>query len=280
MTPLDILRVATGALAANKLRSALTVLGIVIGITAVIALMSVGRGAQAAVTERIQGIGTNLLFVQPGQATEGGVRGTATLASLTLEDATALAGPGETNSISLVAPQVTGFGQIVAGGLNTRAQLLGITPEFQWVRNFNIADGEFIAPEQVLARSSVAVLGAEVANTLFPDSSPLGKSVRINRQSFRVIGVLESKGGTAFGSQDNAVLVPLTTFVTRLQAQRATRGGGISVDTINVQATSSEQVDAAKEEVAAILRERHGVLEDDFTITSQQDIIQALSQVT
>jgi len=273
--------VALDGLAANKMRSALTVLGIVIGVAAVIALMAVGKGAQASVTGRIQGLGTNLLFVRPGAATEGGVRGAQGSApTLTLEDAEALASPSGAPAVALVAPEVSAGGQVIAEGVNLNTRVLGVTPEYGEVRNFVVADGEFIARSHVEARSLVAVLGAKVARDLFGEDSPIGRTLRLNRQQYRVIGVLEAKGGTGFGSQDDVVVLPITTVQTRLQAQRTARGSR-NVQSINIQMVSAEAKDAAVEQISAILRERHRLGgEDDFAITSQEDTVQALNQVT
>ena len=273
--------VALDGLAANKMRSALTVLGIVIGVAAVIALMAVGKGAQASVTGRIQGLGTNLLFVRPGAATEGGVRGAQGSApTLTLEDAEALASPSGAPAVALVAPEVSAGGQVIAEGVNLNTRVLGVTPEYGEVRNFVVADGEFIARSHVEARSLVAVLGAKVARDLFGEDSPIGRTLRLNRQQYRVIGVLEAKGGTGFGSQDDVVVLPITTVQTRLQAQRTARGSR-NVQSINVQMASAEVKNEAVEQISTILRERHRLSgQDDFTITSQEDTVQALNQVT
>ncbi|MBI2936517.1 MAG: ABC transporter permease [Chloroflexi bacterium] len=279
MNLLDAFRIASRSLTASKLRSALTILGIIIGIGAVISLMSIGRGAQAVITSQIQGIGTNLLFISPGQATQGRVQGVATLSSLTLADAEALQEGSLAALIVGVAPQVSGGAQAVARNQNLRVQVQGVTPDFLWVRNYNLAGGEFIAESHVTSRALVTVIGSNVASTLFPDTDPVGQTVRINRWTFRIVGVLEAKGGSAFGSLDNAILLPITTMVARLQAQRAIRGD-LSVDLINVQIADVSALELTTGAIAELLRDRHNALEDDFTITSQQDIIQTFQQVT
>lgn len=277
---LDAVRISTGALSANKMRSGLTVLGMVIGVTAVISLLSIGRGARQTVVDRIQGIGSNLLFVQPGQASEGRVQGATTLASITLSDAAALADPQQAPSVIGVAPQTNTFAQVVAQGSNMRASVIGTTPDFQWIRNYSVASGDFISDQNVLGKSMVAVIGSSVANTLFPDQAPVGQSMRINQKPFRVIGVLEAKGGGAFGSQDNSVVIPITTAQTRLRAARSSQGS-LTVDLINVQAADAKLVNEAKSQITDILRTRHKITAaDDFQITSQEDILKTAGQIT
>jgi putative ABC transport system permease protein len=271
-------QIALSGLASNKMRSSLTVLGIVIGVAAVIALMSIGRGTQAAITSRIESMGTNLVFVTPGATTQGGVgQGTGTAATLTLEDAKALL---QSPDVVAVAPQVQATAQVVAGRLNTRTQVLGVTPDYESVRNYIINTGSFITAAQVTDQARVVVLGSTVAQTLFGLSDPIGQTVKINTVQYTIIGVLQSKGGTALGSQDNQILAPITTVQARLAAQRTTTGAH-AVQTINVQVTNSKATDAAIQEITQILEVRHKITAtDDFTITSQQDTIAALNQST
>lgn len=277
MKLLDSLRMGGGALLAHKMRSFLTVLGIVIGIASVISLMSVGRGAQQQVVSQIQAIGTNLLFIQPGAAQQGVLRGSVgSAATLTAEDATALE---ELPGVALVAPEAASFSQVIAGSLNMGARVVGTTPEYLSIRNLKLSQGEFFTPSQLQARSMVAVLGANAAQTLFPETSPVDQSIRVGRQTLRVIGTLEPIGGTALGFQDNVVIVPITTAQSRLAAQR-TAAGRQGVSTIYVQLEEGVAPETGKEEIAPVLRERHRIVgEDDFIITSQEDIIAALSQV-
>lgn len=273
-------RIALRSLAANKLRSTLTMLGIIIGVAAVIALMGIGRGAQHAIDSQIQGMGTNLLFVSPGSATVAGVRqGEGSVQTLTYEDALALANPADAPAVAGVAPEVRGFGQIVYLGNNVNAQVVGVTPEYEQVRNYEVQSGEFINAANINARSLVVVLGAGVAQQLFGADDPVGQSVRINNIAFRVVGVLVAKGGGGFGSQDNAVVVPLTTSLARLQRNRF-RGGNI-VSQINVQVTSANQMDAATQQISDILRQRHHIrYDDDFTVRSQQDLLASANQIS
>jgi len=276
----ESLRIALRALSANKLRSSLTMLGMIIGVAAVITLVSVGRGAQNQVTQQIASLGTNLLFVTPGSTQEGGVRtAQGSAQTLTLEDAQAIAAPGAVPGVVAVAPELRFFGQIVAGGQNVNSALVGVTADYAQVRNYQVADGDFISTQQVDSHSSVAVLGASVAQQLFADTSPVGQEIKVNRVTLRVIGVLQAKGSQASGNQDDLVLVPITTMQNRLMAQRTARGGR-TVSTINVQVDNQKDIDAAIQGIGDLLRERHRVSQDDFTIRSQEDMQQAFQQVT
>ena len=271
--------IALTGLGANKMRSTLTILGVVIGVAAVISLMSIGRGSQAAITNNIESMGTNLLFVSPGASTQEGIRGAlGSAGTLTLEDAEAIS---EAPAVVAVAPQVQSFAQVVAGRQNTRTQVIGVTPEYQYVRNFLLAQGDFITASQVKNRAKVVVLGSSVSETLFGRLSPIGESVKIDGVQYKIIGVLESKGGTGFGSQDDVIMAPITTVQARMSRQRTT-SGGLTVQSINVQVASSADIDAATQQITAILEERHDVTagNDDFTITSQQDMVQTLSEST
>ena len=277
MNLFESFRIALQNLSANKLRSGLTMLGVIIGVGAVIALVSIGRGAQEAITSQIQSVGTNLLYVRPGAANQNGVRGQeGSAGTLTLEDAAALQ---DVNGIVGVAPEIDSFAQLVAGGNNTNARLVGATPEFQDVRDFFPSSGEFINSSNVSARSTVACLGSAVAAELFPDTDPIGQSIRINNVPFRVQCVMESKGGTGFLSQDGQVIVPLTTAQSRLANAGRFRGSS-NINVINLKIADLSQSDAITQQVGDILRERHRVAQDDFTVQSQQDVLSAATAVT
>ena len=273
-------RIALRALGANKLRSALTMLGVIIGVGAVISLMSIGAGLQQQVTESIRSLGPNLLFITPGAQEEGGVRAAAgSRPTLTLDDSEALHNAGFPFLVDVAAQQDSG-GQLIAGDRNWRSRISGVTPSFQYVRNSPVKFGEFINEQHMQSRSRVMVIGSNVAQELFGDSDPVGETIRANRQIFRVIGVLESKGTSGFGqNQDDAVYMPLTTMQQRFNRFRG-RGGATSVSTIVIQLTEEEVVDAAVPEIAALLRERHDVAQDDFTILSQQDLLESVGQIT
>jgi putative ABC transport system permease protein len=275
------LRIAVQSLAANKMRSALTMLGIIIGVAAVISLMGVGRGASAAIDSQINSMGTNLLFVSPGSTSESGVRtAQGSAQTLTYEDALALNDPENLPAVAAVAPQVQAFGQVVYMGNNVNTQIVGVTADYGPVRNYTAEYGEFITDANVQAKSAVAVLGANVAAELFSDGQdPVGQTVRINNIPFKITGVLTSKGGSGFGNQDDQVLVPITTAMTRLSRNRSSSGNVISQ--ISVQVVDSKQIDAAIEQIGAVLRDRHNIrYEDDFTIRTQQDMLESATAIT
>jgi putative ABC transport system permease protein len=281
MTVITILRTALSSLGANKLRAGLTLLGIVIGVAAVISLMAIGRGVQQTITEQIQSLGTNLLFVRPGESSSrgfGGGQGSA--ATLTIDDAYALKDSPFAPSVSAVAPEMSTSAQLVVGRKNTSSTVIGVTPEYEYVRNFPVELGQFIDAGHVESNAMVAVLGSSVAQDLYGFRSPIGQNVRINGRRFEVIGVLEEKGGSSFFSFDDRVMIPITTAYYRLSSQRTTQGS-ISVQTINVQMEDVNQIDAALGEVATVLRLRHRLTgDDDFTVTNQQETIEVLQEAT
>ncbi|RJP50413.1 MAG: FtsX-like permease family protein [Anaerolineaceae bacterium] len=276
---------ALESLNGNKMRSGLTVLGIVIGVAAVIAMLAVGNGAQATITGSISDIGTNLLFVFSG-GMEGGPRGGPgggrsgnNDRPLTLGDAEAIADPFAAPSVELVAPVIQGNGALTFSGENTTTSISGITPAYFTVRNMQVAEGEVINEEHILGRMSVVVLGPETAVNLFGHADGIvGETIRIEGQPFRVIGVLVEKGGGAFGSEDNAAYVPFTTA----QARLIKRGALDEVDVIFVQAISAEAVPLAVEEISNVIRARHRtpIGYDDFTVFTQQDFLSTFETIT
>lgn len=270
----QILIEALESLGANKMRSGLTILGIVIGVGAVIAMLGVGNGAQASITGSINEIGTNILFVFSGNE-DADVRNPR---PLTIKDAEALEDPFAAPSVQAVAPVVQGQHEISGGGEKRNVQVNGIVPVHAQVRNETLSEGEFISEAHLLGRASVAIIGQDTADAIFGRKSGLvGETVRIDGQPFRIIGVLESKGGGMMGSQDDRVLIPLTTSQSRLKG-----GSSENVDIIYVQAVSAEAVPSAAEEVSQILRTRHrnevGV--DDFTVFTQQDFLSTAESIT
>jgi putative ABC transport system permease protein len=277
-------RFALNSLRLNPVRTFLTALGVLIGVAAVVALLAIGRGSTAQITSRITANGANLITVRAGAATSGGVRGAVgDGASLTMADAEALADPARTPSVALVSPEYSGQAQLVAGSTNASARVTGAAPAYAEVHSSTLAEGEFITASQDRGAESVVILGANVATTLFPDGGALGAQVRVNGQRYTVTGVLESTGGTGFGSADDGVIVPLGTAQRKLFGARAV-GGSWSVSTIVVQATSAESVDAAAGEVEAALREEHDLpldgSDDDFSAINQQDILETVTQTT
>jgi len=265
---------ALESLSSNKLRSALTILGIVIGVAAVIAMVSIGRGAQNTITDSIQGIGTNLLFVFRGGSEE--VRNPK---PITISDAEAIADPFQAPSVAAVAPVLQGSGEISFGGESTTTSLFGVTPGYATVRNYAVSEGEFISEEHMLGQASVVLLGPDVAENLFGRSEGLvGETLRIEGQPFRVIGILEFKGGSGFSNEDDQVFVPFSTAQARL-LRRSTRD---RVDMLIVSAVDSQSVPQASEEISQILRTRHRtqVGADDFTVLTQQDFLDTASTIT
>jgi putative ABC transport system permease protein len=280
------MRIAFRALAANKLRSALTMLGIIIGVGAVITLMAAGEGVSAYVESQFQGLGSNLLFVVPGgedEATSGQPGTILGGAELTNRDVEALRDPIRAPDVVAVSPIVDRSTVVATGKEDMVARVEGVAPDYAEVRNWYPEMGEFIRDSDMDGRSLVAVLGQDIVEELFPDNPyPINQTVKIKDVPFRVIGVMEGKGGSSFGSQDATVLIPLTTAQTRLFSTRS-RAGGYTVSQIIVEVVSKDRLDAASEQIATILRERHDIDftdEDDFTIISQEDIISIFGNIT
>jgi putative ABC transport system permease protein len=275
----ESIRIAFRSLRANRMRAGLTMLGIIIGVAAVIALQGIGQGAQNAINSQIESMGTNLLFIQPGSTQQGGVRtATGSAASLTLEDARALADPASVPSVAAVAPETDAFAQVVAGSQNINVRIAGVTPEYETVRNMPVESGDFIQQAHVDSSSAVAVLGSTAASELFDGADPIDQTIYVNRVPFRVIGVLKSKGG-GISNSDDTVLVPITTAQTRLTGNRFSRGGHV-VSSINVQVIDKNNMSQAIEEISAVLRERHRIIyDDDFRVQNQQDMLQSVTQI-
>jgi putative ABC transport system permease protein len=281
----ETLEIALKSLAANKLRTLLTALGVIIGVAAVVALMAIGRGSQESITGAITANGANLLTVRSGASNAGGVGGQIGSAqTLTTEDAKALSDPQNVPDASLVSPEYNGNGQLVAGSQNTNARITGAGPDYLAIHNLTLAEGDFISDDQVSSIANVAVLGANVAASLFPDGDALGQSLRINGQSFKVAGVLASQGGGGFGSQDDGLIVPLSTAQRKLFGGRAIQGGAALVSTIVVQARDQNSVTNALSEITQTLRDRHNLPSsgdaDDFSVINQQDLLNSVIQTT
>jgi len=271
----DCFSTALRALLSNKLRSALTMLGIMIGVAAVIAILSLGSVQQDLVEEAFATLGANLIYVMPREAGVGGMVGEATL---TVGDAEAIA--RHAPSVAGVAPTAQTYAQVIAGRESLNSLIAGVTPEAEWVDNYVVALGSFITESDYRARSRVAVLGSEVAKTLFGELDPTGQSIRIAGRQFQVIGVLESRG-TGFGVEDLRVYIPLSTFYTTLSASQAASRGN-SVDMISVQVESSDGIESARQEITAILRDTHGIREgesDDFRVLSVESVARQVTEV-
>jgi putative ABC transport system permease protein len=285
---LESVRLAFRALTANKLRAALTMLGIIIGVGAVITLMSAGEGVSIYIEEQFQSIGSNLLFVAPGSREEfrsgGGPPGTGgSTAELTNGDAEALRDPIRAPDVVAVSPQVYSIATIATGKRDMIAQIQGVPPEYADIRDWHPEVGTFFDEEHMNSRGRVAVIGKDVVKELFPENPyPLEQTIKINDVPFRIVGILEEKGGSSFSNEDESVLIPLTTAQTRLFPSRS-KSGDYLLDAIIVQAASEDRMDAAAEQVATILRERHDIDfrdEDDFAMLSQADIIAVFGEIT
>src|SRR5688572_5985082 len=281
----ELVRVALRGLAANKLRASLTMLGIIIGVAAVITLLSVGKGVEQYVTAQFQGIGSNLLFVFPGGPEEQtGPPGTGGRDwPLTNADGDALSDPFLVPSARAVALEYLGFGNVAYGRENMSVQVSGVSTNYQHVRRFFVDEGEFISDADERSGARVAVIGQTVVRTLFPAGEyPLGQTLKINNLPFKVVGTLEPKGGSLFGDQDSVVLIPLSTAQQRVFSARAA-DGQFTLSLIHLQAINDDALEAVAAEVTAVLRDRHRIQfrdEDDFTIVSQNDLISAFSEVT
>jgi putative ABC transport system permease protein len=272
----DIIEEAFIAISTNKVRSSLTVLGIVIGIASVIALTAVGQGSQASITASIESAGANLLTVSPGaQRGTGMVRGASGSAqTLTPDDAEAI---GQLSNVKAIAPQVTGRYQILASGGNTNTQVIATTSSYLSVRNITVASGSFFSDQQVTDASRVCVLGYQAAIDLFGDpasggTDPLGQTVRIKSSKFTIVGVAAEKGGTGFDNADDAIYVPLTT------GQKLLAGQAKYVSSISVQAADQEVMTQLQTDITSLLLTRHEITDStaaDFSVINQSDLAES-----
>lgn len=274
--------IALRGLAINKLRSILTMLGIIIGVAAVIALLSVGQGFESFIADQFASLGTNLLFVVPGGFDDNG--GSSRRAQpLTLGDAAALADPFQVPHLAAVAPEYSRRALVVRGQKERNISISGVTPDYETVRNFSPVMGEFISADDVQARSRVALLGATAAEELFgEDELILGQTIKINDIPFRVKGILEEKGGNAFGNEDNVVIIPITTAQRRLFSAPTVRGDYV-VSVIYAQVVDEPSMDLAADEITEVIRRRHRISfrdDDDFTVISQADLIAVFGDIT
>lgn len=269
-------RVALKALRKNKLRSLLTVLGVVIGVCAVITLVNLGSGAQISIEKAISGLGTNLLIIFPGSVTQGGIRtGYGTVTTLIAEDAEAIL--HECTAVQMVTPIVTSAAQVVFQNQNWSTSILGADTDYQRIKNWPLAAGDFFTPQDVKAATKVCVLGDTVAEKLFVKQNPVGQIIRIKRIPFRVVGVLTPKGQTAFGQdQDDTIIVPYPTAQKRLV-------GITHINMIMASAVSVEGTAAAQEQIKNLLRHRHKIKkgdDDDFTVRNLADLTAVFSTIT
>ncbi len=285
MTPADGLRVAFRALAANKLRTALTLLGVIIGVAAVITLMSIGAGVQTSIEERIRSTGTNLLSVSPGVSNNrfGGFRtrgGGGGVRTLTAQDAEAIA---ESNIAGILAiyPSRSFNGSFVSADDAVQASVQGVGEVYPAVRNADVATGAFFSADDVARASRVVVLGDTLATDLFPNADAVGQTVRLNTQPFTVVGVLASDGGSSFQSRDENAFIPISTLSSRLNPSKTSHGDDV-VSSIVVQLVDENEATVAgvKQAIETLLLSRHDSDEQDFTVGSQADQIETISEVT
>ncbi len=279
---IETIQLAYGSLLANKMRSSLTMLGVIIGIGAVIAMVAIGRGAQAQTENQLKSLGSNLIYVQNGVANIGSAasQGAGSATTLTLDDARAIA---ETSiAVKAVAPILNARAQVTFAELNTNTLILGTTPQFVTVRDFLPLTGRFFNQAEVDQDARVAVLGQTVVDALgLTPETAIGQSVRIRGEDFLVIGTLEYKGADQFRDQDDQVVVPLTTMASRLVGINSL--AGISLNSISVSAKSPQQMDAAQFQMTNLLRLRHKIQPphvDDFLIRTQADLVNAANSVT
>ena len=283
---MDSIQIALHALAVNKLRAVLTTLGIIIGISGVIVLVSVGQGVQAAVASQMKGLGSNIMFVIPGEleAANTSMRTnflrSVNTSSLTYGDVLAMADASDRLGVVGVAPEFVATGVVIYGSRNTQTSITGVTPEYQAVRSFHVARGRFVQMDDLRDKGRVAVLGTKVLSKLFPTGvNPMDQVIKINRVPFRVIGVMEEKGGSAFNDDDDQVLIPLTTAQTRLFGGRDI-SGEYTVSVIYARAIDESQLDRARDQVVRFLRQRHGLMyssdKDDFSVLTQKDVASVL----
>ena len=267
---------ALTSLMANKLRSLLTMLGIIIGVGAVIALVSVGMGVRSNVTNSIASLGSNMLIISPGASRKGGVRGAAgSRKTLKYDDAKAI--KQKIKNIDYVSPTVSSSYQVVYGNNNWNTSVQGVTPEFMAIRSLSISNGSFITENDLTKRQRVAVIGTTVASNLFEDKNPVGQNIRINNQPFKVVGLLESKGQSSMGQdQDDMIYIPLTTAMERML-------GITYVQSINVQVSDQSKMDQVQSEVEKLLKQRHhivGTKEADFTVRNLTSLMETVTQST
>lgn len=267
---------AINALLANKMRSLLTMLGVIIGVAAVIALVSVGMGVRTGITSNFESLGANTITIMPGSSNRGGPRGAAgSMQTLKYDDAKAI--EAKIKDIQYVSPTVSSSYQVVNGNQNWNTSVTGVTPDLMQIRSLTVDNGSFISKEDMTKRNRVAVIGATVAENLFGTENPVGKNIRIKNQPFKVIGILASKGSSGFGQdQDDVIYIPLTTAQERMM-------GITYVQSISLQATDTQKIDQVQDEITTLLRQRHritGDKENDFHVQNTASIIASVNQST
>jgi putative ABC transport system permease protein len=283
--PIESIRVAIEALGSNKLRSGLTMLGIIIGVGAVIALTSIGNGAKAAIAQNIKSLGANLITITPGAVNQGGVSlGNGSSPTLTANDGDAISDPSRVPDLASVSPELNlpFNAQLVNHGQNVSTKVNGVTPAYEDVHEFHAALGQWFTQDDMTARTKVVMLGCNVAQELFGSADPTGQdvSIRVGRPlALHIAGVLQCKGGGPLANVDDQVLIPLTTLQRQFSNPRNPRGFA-NVSQIVVQSTSGKTIDAAKDEITQVLLQQHRVAAPDFVIQTQDDQVAAQSSTT
>jgi putative ABC transport system permease protein len=289
MSIADSISIALRALAANKMRSVLTTLGIIIGVSAVIILVSVGQGVQASFASQMKDLGANIMFIIPGQLESANTSmrsnflRSVNVSTLSYGDVQALAKAADQLGLTGVAPEFVATGIVVYGSKNAQTSVTGVTPEYTGVRSFYPALGRFIDADDMRGKARVAVMGKKVVDELFPPgTNPLDQTIKVNRIPFKVVGVMEEKGGSAFNDDDDQVFIPLSTSQTRLFEGRDI-SGDYTVSVIYARAANEKQVEQARDGVVRLLRQRHGLLyssdKDDFSVLTQKDVASVLDSL-
>lgn len=276
MNGTNLFKIALRALANNKLRAFLTMLGIIIGVASVITMLAIGQGSKKSIQKQISEMGSNMIMIHPGADMRGGVRqDPSSMQTLKLTDYESLR--NETNYISAISPNVSSSGQLIAGNNNYPSSVSGVGIDYLEIRQLNIESGEMFTESDIQTSAKVCVIGKTIADNLFPNEDPMGRIIRFNQVPFRVVGVLKSKGYNSMGmDQDDVVLAPYTTVMKRLLAQTYLEG-------IFASALTEDMTDNASEEITEILRRNHKLKEsddDDFTIRSQQELSSMLNSTT
>lgn len=274
----NLFKIAMRAIAANKLRSFLTMLGIIIGVASVIAMMAIGQGSKKSIQANISEMGSNMIMIRPGQdkGPGGAQQDASDMQTLKLKDYEAL--KEQAKYLSAISPSVNSSGQFINGNNNTPSTIYGISPDYMQIRQQKVKDGEMFTDEEVRSSAKVCVIGKTVADNLFTNGEdPVGKVIRFNKIPFRVVGVLESKGYNSFGmDQDDVVLAPYTTVMKRILSVTYLQG-------INASAVTEDMTDLAIEDITSILRENHKLKttdDDNFTIRSQQEMAEMMNSTS
>jgi len=286
MSVVESFRIALRALSANKLRSILTMLGIIIGVGAVIALMSVGQGVQKMVTDELQSAGSNLLIVIPGNLSDaqpGGGTRRRPAKPLTNSDWRAINDPLQVPDLTIAVPEIDGAADVSHGKTTLRLSVTGTNEAFPGVRNYAVQDGRWINPEDIASEARVVALGSKVAEELFlPGDYPIEQTIRLNGIPFRVIAVMEQKGGGGFGSFDNYVFVPYTTAQQRLFPYLRDQRGEPTLSLVLAKTAGEDRLDAATAQIEDLLRQRHEIAflgDDDFSVINQADILDIFGSI-